>query len=147
MKCRISIACLHHAAVAVYLRVPVSPRKQLIRAFAAFPVEPESGDDTRQSLIKGECVTIPPPSTIADGLRVQVPGTLTFPILRQNAEDVLTVSDDEIGETLRFILFRMKMLVEPSGVAAAAAVFANKLPLIQNALAWCFRAATSTLSC
>ena len=88
----------------------------------------ETGDDTRQSLIKGERVTIPPPPTIADGLRVQVPGTLTFPILRQNAEDVLTVADQEIIDTLRFILFHMKMLVEPSGVAAAAAVFTGKLP-------------------
>jgi threo-3-hydroxy-L-aspartate ammonia-lyase len=96
-----------------------------IRCFA---VEPESGDDTRQSLARGERITIPPPSTIADGLRVQIPGKLTFPILRQNAEDVLTVGDQEIIETMRFILFRMKLLVEPSGVAAAAAVFTNKLP-------------------
>jgi threonine dehydratase len=100
----------------------INPR---IRCFA---VEPETGDDTRQSLIKGERVTIPPPLTIADGLRVQIPGKLTFPILRQNVADVLAVADEEIIETLRFILFRMKMLVEPSGIAAAAAVFTNKLP-------------------
>jgi threonine dehydratase len=96
-----------------------------IRCFA---VEPDTGDDTRQSFIKGERVSIPPPPTIADGLRVQSPGTLTFPIIQQNAEDVLTVSDREIIEALRFILFRMKLLVEPSGVAAAAAVLAGKLP-------------------
>jgi threonine dehydratase len=53
---------------------------------------------------------------------------LTFPILQKNAEDVLTVSDDEIIETIRFFLFRMKLLVEPSGAAAAAAVLANRLP-------------------
>lgn len=100
----------------------INPR---IRCFA---VEPEDGDDTRRSLVQGERVTIPLPRTIADGLRVQIPGTLTFPILQQNAEDVLTVADEEIIEALRFILFRMKMLVEPSGVAAAAAVFAHKLP-------------------
>lgn len=96
-----------------------------IRCFA---VEPESGDDTRQSFLKGERVTIPPPPTIADGLRVQSPGTLTFPILQQTAEDVLTVSDEEIIETIKFFLFRMKLLVEPSGAAAAAAVFTGKLP-------------------
>ncbi len=100
----------------------VNPR---IRCFG---VEPETADDTRQSLLKGERVLIPPPPTIADGLRVQTPGTLTFPIVQEYAEDVLTVSDDEIAAALRFILFRMKLLVEPSGVAAAAAVLAAKLP-------------------
>ena len=96
-----------------------------IRCFA---VEPDTADDTRQSFLKGERVTIPPPPTIADGLRVQSPGTLTFPILQKTAEDVLTVSDQEIIETIKFFLFRMKLLVEPSGAAAAAAVFSGKLP-------------------
>ncbi|MGI9167655.1 MAG: threonine ammonia-lyase [Pyrinomonadaceae bacterium] len=99
--------------------------KPAIRCFA---IEPESGDDTRQSFIKGERVSISPPPTIADGLRVQSPGTLTFPILQQNADDVLTVSDEEIVETIKLLLFRMKMLVEPSGAAAAAAVLFRKLP-------------------
>ncbi|HET9528252.1 MAG TPA: threonine/serine dehydratase [Pyrinomonadaceae bacterium] len=93
-----------------------------------FPVEPADADDTRQSLLKGERVTIPPPATIADGLRVQIPGKLTFPIIQRLADDVLTVSDEEIIETLRFLLFRMKLLVETSGAAAAAAVMFRKLP-------------------
>ena len=93
-----------------------------------FPVEPETANDTQQSIAKGERVRIPPPATIADGLRVQSPGALTFPITQQNADDVLTISDEEIVETLRFMLFRMKLVVEPSGVAAAAAVFFKKLP-------------------
>lgn len=93
-----------------------------------FPVEPDTADDTRQSFVKGERVSIPPPRTIADGLRVQIPGALTFPIIQKLAEDVLTVSDDEIIATIRFMLFRMKILVEPSGVAAAAAVMFKKLP-------------------
>ena len=93
-----------------------------------FPVEPETADDTRQSFLKGERVAIPPPPTIADGLRVQSPGTLTFPVLQKTAEDVLTVSDDDIVETIKFFLFRMKLLVEPSGAAAAAAVLMRKLP-------------------
>ena len=100
----------------------INPR---IRCFA---VEPDTANDTQQSIVRGERVKIPPSATIADGLRVQSPGALTFPITRRNAEDVLTVSDEEMIETLRFILFRMKLLVEPSGVAAAAAVFAGKLP-------------------
>ena len=93
-----------------------------------YPVEPATADDTRQSFLKGERVTIPPPSTIADGLRVQIPGRLTFPIVQQLADDVLTVSDEQIIETLRFMLFRMKILVETSGAAAAAAVMFKKLP-------------------
>lgn len=93
-----------------------------------FPVEPDTADDTRQSFLKGERVSIGPPSTIADGLRVQIPGALTFPLIQKLAEDVLTVSDEEIVETIRFMLFRMKLLVEPSGAAAAAAVMFKKLP-------------------
>jgi threonine dehydratase len=93
-----------------------------------FPVEPDTADDTRQSFVKGERVSIPPPPTIADGLRVQLPGAITFPIVQRLAEDVLTVSDNEIIATLRFILFRLKLLVEPSGVAAAAAVMFQRIP-------------------
>ena len=102
--------------------------KALKKRIRCFPVEPDTADDTRQSFLKGERVSIPPPPTIADGLRVQSPGTLTFPILQQNAEDVLTVSDEEIIDTIQFFLFRMKLLVEPSGAAAAAAVLHGRLP-------------------
>jgi threonine dehydratase len=96
-----------------------------IRCFA---VEPELANDTRRSFIEGERVKIPPPPTIADGLRVQTPGALTFPVLRKTAEDVLTVSDEELIATLKFMLFRMKILVEPSGAAGAAAVLFHKIP-------------------
>lgn len=105
-----------------------SAARAINASLRCFPVEPDSADDTRQSLLKGERVSIPPPPTIADGLRVQSPGQLTFPILQETAEEVLTVSDAEIIETIRFIMFRMKMLVEPSGAAAAAAVLKGKLP-------------------
>jgi len=93
-----------------------------------FPVESELSDDTRQSFRKGERVHIPPPATVADGMRTQTPGALTFPVLQANAEDVLTVSEDEIVETLRFLLFRLKILVEPTGAVAAAAALFGKLP-------------------
>lgn len=105
-----------------------SAAKAINPAIRCFAVEPDTADDTRQSFLKGERVSIPPPPTIADGLRVQSPGKLTFPVLQKNAEDVLTVTDEEIVETMKFLLFRMKLLVEPSGAAAAAAVFHNKLP-------------------
>jgi threo-3-hydroxy-L-aspartate ammonia-lyase len=93
-----------------------------------YPVEPAAANDTEQSFRKGERVEIPPPETIADGLRVVAPGRLTFPILRETAADVLTVTEAEIASALSFILFRMKLLVEPSGAAAAAAALAGKLP-------------------
>jgi threonine dehydratase len=93
-----------------------------------FPVESELSDDTRQSFLKGERVHIPPPPTIADGMRTQMPGALTFPVLQSNAEDVLLVSEDEILEAMRFLLFRMKILVEPTGAVAAAAALFRKLP-------------------
>jgi len=102
--------------------------KALNPRIKCYPVEPDTADDTRQSVIKGERVSISPPPTIADGLRVQIPGKLTFPILQKVADDVLTVSDEEIIETLRFMLFRMKVLVETSGATAAAAVMFQKLP-------------------
>ncbi|HEV2914679.1 MAG TPA: threonine/serine dehydratase [Pyrinomonadaceae bacterium] len=102
--------------------------RSLNQGTRCFPVEAETADDTRRSFLKGERVTIPPPPTIADGMRNQSPGALTFPVLRKNAEDVLTVSDQEIIETLRFLLFRLKILVEPTGAVAAAAVLFGKLP-------------------
>ena len=105
-----------------------SAAKFLKPSIRCFAVEPDTANDTQQSVAKGERVKIPPPPTIADGLRVQKPGELTFPITRQNAEAILTVTDEEIIATMKFFLFRMKLLVEPSGAAAAAAVFARKIP-------------------
>lgn len=102
--------------------------KGLKPGIRCFAIEPDSADDTRQSFIKGERVSIPPPPTIADGLRVQSPGALTFPILQANADDVLIVSDEEIIDTIKFMLFRTKTLLEPSGAASAAAVLFGKLP-------------------
>ena len=102
--------------------------KALRPSVRCFPVESELSDDTRQSLRRGERVHIPPPATIADGMRTQTPGALTFPVLQRNAEDVLAVSEEEIVEAMRFLLFRMKILVEPTGAVAAAAVLFGRLP-------------------
>ena len=93
-----------------------------------FGVEPASGDDTRRSLAAGERVTIPIPATIADGLRVPTPGRLTFPIVRRLVEAVVTVSDPEIVEALRFLLLRMKLVVEPSGAVGVAALLTGRIP-------------------
>jgi threonine dehydratase len=102
--------------------------KSIKPSIKCFAVEPDTANDTQQSVRAGERVKISPPPTIADGLRVQTPGALTFPITSANADDVLTVTDEEILAAMRFMLFRMKLLVEPSGAAAAAAVFSRKLP-------------------
>jgi threonine dehydratase len=87
-----------------------------------YGVEPETAADTKQSLEQGRRVEIAVNPTIADGLRVTSPGKLTFPIVQQTVKDVLLVSDAELVDTMRWLLERMKVLVEPSGVAGAAAV-------------------------
>ena len=102
--------------------------KSIKPSIKCFAIEPETANDTQQSIQTGERVKISPPPTIADGLRVQIPGALTFPITQKNADAILTVSDDEIIDAIRFMLFRVKILVEPSGAAAAAAALAKKIP-------------------
>ncbi len=102
--------------------------KSIKPSIKCYAVEPETANDTQQSFQKGERVKIPPPPTIADGLRVQIPGALTFPITQKYADAILPISDDEIISAIRFMLFRMKLLVEPSGAAAAAGVLARKIP-------------------
>ncbi len=96
-----------------------------IRVFGA---EPERASDTWQSLRQGRRVEIPPPDTIADGLRSPAPGKLTFPILQRNVEDILLVSEDEIRDAMRFLLTRMKIVVEPSGAVSVAAALCRQLP-------------------
>ncbi len=93
-----------------------------------FGVEPEGGNDTWLSFRAGKRVTIPAPETIADGLRSPSPGELTFPIIQKNVEDIVLVSDAEIRETMKFFLTRMKLVIEPSGAVAPAALLFGKLP-------------------
>ncbi|HVG38193.1 MAG TPA: threonine/serine dehydratase [Pyrinomonadaceae bacterium] len=102
--------------------------KTLRPAARCFGVEAETADDTRQSFVSSERVKIAPPPTIADGMRNQSPGALTFPVLQRNAADVLLVSDDEIVRAMNFLLLRSKILVEPTGATGAAAVLFHKLP-------------------
>ncbi len=95
-----------------------------IRVFGA---EPAGANDTFLSLRAGRRVEVNP-DTIADGLRSLTPGELSFPILQRLVEDVILVSDVEIRAAMRFLLTRMKIVVEPSGAVAAAAVLSGKLP-------------------
>jgi len=91
-------------------------------------VEPDTANDTFQSLEAGRRVKIPIPPTIADGLRSQSPGEITFPIIQREVEKVLLVTDDEIRAAVKFLLTRLKILVEPSGAVTAAAILFGKLP-------------------
>jgi threonine dehydratase len=93
-----------------------------------FGVEPAAGNDAFLSLAAGKRVEIAPPDTIADGLRTPMLGELTFPIIQRNVEKVALVSEDEIRAAMKFLLGRMKILVEPSGAVSAAAVLFGKLP-------------------
>jgi threonine dehydratase len=105
--------------------VAAKARRPAIRVLG---VEPEAANDTWLSLQAGERVSIAPPNSSADGLRAPTPGALTFPVLQRNVEAVLLVSESEIRDAVRFLLTRLKILVEPSGTVGAAAALFHKLP-------------------
>ncbi len=96
------------------------------RAIELYGVEPEAGNDFQQSLTRGEIVQTPVPVTIADGLQTQAPGEITFVIVREHVRALVTVTDDELREAMRFAFERMKIVIEPSGAAALAAVMLGK---------------------
>ncbi len=102
--------------------------KHLRPGIRVIGVEPADANDTFLSLEQGRRVEIPPPETIADGLRSPSPGELTFPIIQRNVERVALVTDAEILDAMRFLLMRLKILVEPSGAVTAAAALSGKLP-------------------
>lgn len=90
-------------------------------------VEPAAGDDTRRSLAAGHPVTIPVPRTIADGQAVERPGELTFAVNRRLLDSVVLVSDDEIRAAMKLAFERLKIVTEPSGAAALAALLAGRV--------------------
>jgi threonine dehydratase len=92
-------------------------------------VEPEAGNDGQQSFRSGSIVHIATPQTIADGAQTQHLGNLTFPIIRRDVDDILTVSDAELRAAMRFFAERMKMVVEPTGCLGFAAARAMKQQL------------------
>jgi threonine dehydratase len=92
-----------------------------------YGVEPAAGDDVRQSLARGERVRIDVPRTIADGLQTPEPGELTFEVLRRRVDGVVTVTDEQLVEAMRFAFERLKLVLEPSGAAGIAALLAGAL--------------------
>ena len=85
-------------------------------------VEPEAGDDARQSLARGQIVQIDVPQTIADGAQTQACGALTFPVMQALVARIVTVSDQQLVRTMQFFASRMKQVVEPTGCLGAAAL-------------------------
>ncbi|HEY4724341.1 MAG TPA: pyridoxal-phosphate dependent enzyme [Anaerolineae bacterium] len=90
-------------------------------------IEPDTANDTYLSLQKGERISTPQSLSVADGLLPTMPGEITFAIMQQHLETVALVADDEMVEALRFLLLRMKLLVEPSGAAPAAALMRGRI--------------------
>jgi threonine dehydratase len=92
-------------------------------------VEPEAGNDAQQSKRLGRIVRIDTPRTIADGAQTQALGQLTFPIIDALVSDIVTVSDAELIDAMRFAAARMKIVVEPTGALAMAAALQSKVEI------------------
>jgi threonine dehydratase len=102
----------------------LSPATQL------YGVEPDGFDDTRRSLEAGERRGAPPgPRSLCDALESPMPGKLTFPILRAHLAGILTATDAEVAEAMRYAFATLKLVVEPGGAVALAALLAGKLGL------------------
>jgi len=101
--------------------------KHLAPSCRVIGVEPAAGDDATRSFKTKTLQTIPFPDTIADGARTTSLGKITFPLLLQHVDDMLTVTDDEILRWMFFLWERMKIVVEPTGTLAAAALLERKI--------------------
>jgi threo-3-hydroxy-L-aspartate ammonia-lyase len=97
-------------------------------ALRVFGVEPANAADTYESLRQGTRVTIAPPDTMADGLRITTPGKITFPLVQQHVEAIITVSEAEIAAGTRYIMAYLKQVIEPSAGTGPGALLAGKLP-------------------
>jgi threonine dehydratase len=90
-------------------------------------VEPEAGDDATRSFKAGSIQSVSNPRTIADGARTASLSPLTFSLVRQNVDDMVTVSDAELVEAMRFVWERLKLVVEPTGVLGLAAALSGRV--------------------
>ncbi|HAV22736.1 MAG: hypothetical protein A2X67_04800 [Ignavibacteria bacterium GWA2_55_11] len=101
--------------------------KHLLPKIRVIGVETAPANDAQQSLRSGKIVKIAPPKTIADGMRTQAIGVRNFEIMQKCVDDIVTVTDEEVIATMRFLLQRLKTLAEPTGAVAPAAVFHQKI--------------------
>ncbi len=90
-------------------------------------VEPEAGDDAARSFRTKTLQRVDNPQTIADGARTQSMGAITFPLVLRHVHDIITVSDAELVEAMRFVWERMKLVVEPTGALATAGVLSGPI--------------------
>ena len=100
--------------------------KHLLPNIAVYGAEPERGNDMQQSLRRGEIVSIDVPRTICDGQQTQSVGVQPFEVIRAMVKDVLAVPDPVVVEAMRFVFERMKVVLEPSGACALAALMHHR---------------------
>ena len=103
--------------------------KAMVPGVEVYGVEPDGADDTRQSIAAGKRVRITPPRSIADGQLADVPGRLTFQVNRRLVDDIVVVSDAETLDAMAFAFDRLKVVTEPSGATALAAVITGKVDI------------------
>ena len=102
--------------------------KALAPEIEIWGVEPEAGDDWAQSYAKGERVRLAQvPRTIADGQQTEAPGVLTWATVRPLVKGIVTVTDNEIRDAMRFLFERLKLVTEPSGASALAVLLSEKV--------------------
>jgi threonine dehydratase len=99
----------------------VSPATRIIG------VEPEASPDVQGSLRAGKRITVPIATSIADGQLLETPGEITFAVIASLVDEIVTVSDAEIVDAMRLLFERAKLVVEPSGASAFAAVLAGRV--------------------
>ena len=92
-----------------------------------YGVEPAAGNDGEQSFKTGRIVNIDPPDTIADGARTLAIGTRNFAIIREHVRDVVSVSDDVLLDTVKWTMYRTKMVIEPTGCLGVAALLDGRI--------------------
>ena len=101
----------------------------LLPGIDVWGVEPEAGNDTQRSLAEGRIVHIDTPKTIADGAQTQHSGALTFPVIQALVKGIVTASDEQLVQAMRFFAERMKIVVEPTGCLGAAALMSSAMGL------------------
>ena len=102
--------------------------KSLLKSCKVIGVEPKNADDAYRSFRDGKIYPSINPNTIADGLKTQF-GDITFKIVRENVDEIITVTEEEIVKAMEFLWSRMKLVVEPSGAVSLAGVMSGKIEL------------------
>ena len=107
--------------------------KQLLPSIRVIGCEPEMADDAQQSFRSGRIVAQLQPRTIADGLRTSL-GDLTFPLIAEFADDIVTVGEDGIVNAMRLVWETLKIVIEPSSAVPLAAILEGKLPVLAKSV-------------